>query len=451
MQSTMIPNGTATARYIASTRQRQLPPEVLDQAKMCLVDWMGVALGACDQGAAVTVRRLVKSWQACGASQILMDGTTTAALAALANGTMAHCLDYDDAHTQGAGHISAVTWAAALAMAGQCHLSGHDTLAAFITGFEVMARLGRGGLQGLGRNLQFKGFHPTSVLGRFGAAAVASVALGLSEQRVVHALGVAATTAGGLTASFGTMSKPFHAGKAAMDGILAAQLATEGFEAAPHLLDAEKGLQGTFIQDRSVGIPPVHYDDGWEILRNGFKPYACCRSIHASVDAARQLAPQVNGKAIERVHVKVHKNATVPAPYVVPTTPLQGKFSIPFCIALALRGYRVVAADFSPARLNDAAIMAIVPQVEVEEVPNQERWAAHIDVMLAGGHTLHADQNIVRGHPDNPMTWNDMEHKFVGLVEPLLGADTPCLLHALRDLETPGQLAQAMRLVHRQA
>jgi 2-methylcitrate dehydratase PrpD len=362
---------------------------------------------------------------------------------------MSHCLDYDDAHTQGAGHISAVTWAAALAMAGHHNLNGQDTLAAFITGFEVMARLGRGGLQGLGRNLQFKGFHPTSVLGRFGAAAVASVALGLSEERVAHALGVAATTAGGLTASFGTMSKPLHAGKAAMDGILAAQLAAEGFDAATHLLDVDKGLQGTFIQDRSVRIPPVHYDDGWELLRNGFKPYACCRSIHPAVDAARQLAPQLNGKAVERVHVKVHKNATVPAPYMAPTTPLQGKFSIPFCIALALRSHRVVAADFSSERLNDAAVMAIVPRVHVEEVPDQERWAAHIDVVLAEGNTLHADQAVVRGHPDNPMTWDDMQHKFVGLVEPVLGANTPALLQALRHVEAPGQLAQAMRLVRR--
>lgn len=443
------PNGPATARYIATAKQRHLPPEVLDQAKMCLVDWMGVALGAHDQGAAVSVRRLVESWQAHGEAQILLGGTTTPALAALANGTMAHCLDYDDAHTQGAGHVSAVTWAAALAMAGQYHVSGQDTLAAFITGFEVMARLGRGGLQGMGRNLQFKGFHPTSVLGRFGAAAVASVLLGLSEERVLHALGVAATTAGGLTASFGTMSKPFHAGKAAMDGILAAQLAAEGFEAATHLLDVDKGLQGTFIQDRSVHIPPMHYDDGWEILRNGFKPYACCRSIHPSVDAARQLAPEINGTAIERVHVKVHKNATVPAPYMAPTTPLQGKFSIPFCVALALRGYRVVAADFSATRLNDAAVMAIVPRVKVEEVPNQERWEAHIEVVLAGGKMLRADQHVVRGHPENPMTWDDMEHKFVGLVEPVLGAETHPLLRALRDLEAPGQLAQVMRLVHR--
>jgi 2-methylcitrate dehydratase PrpD len=440
-------NAAVTAHFIATTKQRYIPPDVLDRAKMCLVDWMGVALGAHAEGAAVTVRRIAESWGASGGAQILVGGTTTPALAALVNGTMSHCLDYDDAHTQGAGHISSVTWATALAMAGHYDLSGEDALAAFITGFEVMARLGRGAMQGMGRNLQLKGLHPTSILGRFGAVAVASVVLGMSEQRVAHALGVAATTAGGLTASFGTMAKPFHVGKAAMDGILAAQLAAEGFEAATHLLDADNGIQGVFIQDGSARIPPVDYDDGWEIMRNGFKPYACCRAIHASVDAARQLAPQINGKTVERVHVKVHKGATVPAHHVNPTTPLQGKFSFPFCIALALRGYRVMSADFSVERLNDTRVRAIVPRVEVEEVVDQERWAAHIDVALEGGEQLHADQDVVLGHPDNPMTWDDMESKFVGLVQPVLGADTLSLLRALRNLEKSGQLAEVMRLV----
>ncbi len=440
---------TATARFIATSRQRHLPLEVVDHAKMCLVDWMGVALGAHAEGAAVTVRRVAESWGACGDAHILLGGTTTPALAALVNGTMSHCLDYDDAHTQGAGHISAVTWAAAWALAGHHHLSGAEAVRAFVTGFEVMARLGRGQMQGLGRNLQLKGFHPTSVLGRFGAAAVASVVLGLGEAQIAHALGIAATTAGGLTASFGTMSKPFHAGKAAMDGILAAQLAAEDFQAATHLLDADTGLQGTLIQDGSGRIPAVDYDDGWEILRNGFKPYACCRSIHASVDAARQLAAQIKAAPIERVHVQAHRGATVPAHHFDPKTPLQGKFSFPFCIALGLRGYPVVQADFCPERLTDPAIMAIVPLVEIEEVADQERWASHIDVVLQGGKTLHADQDVVVGHPDNPMTWNHMAGKFVGLVEPVLGGKTQPLLQALREVDKPGQLAKVTALISR--
>jgi 2-methylcitrate dehydratase PrpD len=138
MTDDMHPIGTATAQFIATARQRRLPPEVVDQAKMCLVDWMGVALGAHAEGAAVTVRRLADSWGASGKAQLLLGGTTTPALAAQVNGTMSHCLDYDDAHTQGAGHISAVTWAAAWAMAGQHQLSGADAVAAFVTGFEVL-------------------------------------------------------------------------------------------------------------------------------------------------------------------------------------------------------------------------------------------------------------------------------------------------------------------------
>jgi 2-methylcitrate dehydratase PrpD len=230
---------------------------------------------------------------------------------------------------------------------------------------------------------------------------------------------------------------------------LAAQLAAEGFEAATHLLDADKGMQGTLIQDRSARIPTVDYDDGWEILRNGFKPYACCRSIHASVDAARRLAPKLDGKTVARVQIKVHRGATVPAHHFDPKTPLQGKFSFPFCIALGLRGYSVVEADFCPERLNDPAIMSIVPRVEVEEIADQERWASHIEVVLEGGETLHANQELVLGHPDNPMTWDDMAQKFTGLVEPVLGAETSPLLQALRQVEQPGQLETAMQLVSR--
>ncbi len=443
------PNGVATAQYIASTKPRDIPPDVIEQAKMCLVDWMGVALGAHAEGAAVTVRRMAESWHAAGAAPMLLGGQTAPALAALVNGTMSHCLDYDDAHTEGAGHISAVCWAAALAMASHHRLSGEEALRAFTTGFEVMARLGRGQMQGFGRNLQLKGFHPTSILGRFGAAAVASVVLDLSELQVSHVLGVAATTAGGLTASFGTMSKPFHAGKAAMDGILAAQLAAEGFEAATHLLDTERGLQGTLIQDRSFGIAPLTYDDGWELRRNGFKPYACCRSIHASVDAARKLAPQLVGKRIERVHVKAHRGATVPAHHFDPKTPLQGKFSFPYCMALGLRGYSVVEADFSETRLHDPEIMAIVPNVTVEEIADQSRWESYLEVVLEGGQIYHTDQDVVLGHPDNPMTWEDMARKFTGLVEPVLGPDAQPLLQALRHIDKPGEFANVIKLVQR--
>ena len=151
-------------------------------------------------------------------------------------------------------------------------------------------------------------------------------------------MGVAATTAGGLLGSFGTHSKPFHAGKAGMDGILAAQLAASGFQAANTLYERDKGLLDALIQDRNVEVPALDFGVQWEILGNGFKPFACCRATQASTQAARTLAERVGQRKIKRVHAKVHPNALVTAGKRDPRTPLEGKFSVPFCISLGLRG-----------------------------------------------------------------------------------------------------------------
>ena len=156
-------------------------------------------------------------------------------------------------------------------------------MAAFLTGYEVMCKLGGGYVMGVGRSLQRRGLHPTSVVGRCGAAAAASALFKLNEQQIGHAMGVAATTAGGLVGSFGTHGKPFHAGKAAMDGILAAQLAADGFMAATHLYELQGGLLDAFIQNREVEVPPVDdFGVKWELLGNGFKPFACCRASTSS-------------------------------------------------------------------------------------------------------------------------------------------------------------------------
>jgi 2-methylcitrate dehydratase PrpD len=334
-------------------------------------------------------------------------------------------------------------------------------MAAFITGYEVMCKLGGGYVTGVGRNLQRRGLHPTSVVGRAGAAAVACVLMQLNEQQIGHALGVAATTAGGLVGSFGTHGKPFHAGKAAMDGILAAQLAADGFVAATHLYELGEldktprqkqahsaTLLDVFIQDHQVEPLPLDFDQSWEILTNGFKPFASCRATQASTQAARTLAARIAGRAIKRVHAKVHPNALITAGKLAPRTPLEGKFSVPFCIALALRGHAVVASDFTDTKMHDAAVMDIVPLVELEAVQGQPPHSAHLDVYLADGEHLHADTDIVIGHPDNPMRWDDLRVKFEGLVEPVLGAEKALVLQGrVQGFEQPGSIQKISALL----
>src|SRR5690606_34298915 len=136
MQNT-TPIADAAAEFVAHTPAREHASEVVDAAKMCLVDWMGVAIGAVHEPAARSVHAVARKWESGGRAHILLGATAAPAVAALVNGTMAHCMDYDDTHLDGAGHISAPTWAAALALAEHYGRSENEALAAFIAGFEI--------------------------------------------------------------------------------------------------------------------------------------------------------------------------------------------------------------------------------------------------------------------------------------------------------------------------
>ena len=443
------PRGDAIAQYVAGTGQRQFPPEVIEAAKKNFVDFMGVAVGAYYEGPAVAVRKTALSWGAQGKAQMFLDKQTSPGAAALVNGTMAHCMDYDDGHPGGAGHSSAPLCAASLAVAGHLGLSEMELLAGYITGFEVMTRLGGGFVEGVGRNTARRGFHPTAFFGTAGVAAAASALMKLDQQQCAYAMGVAGTTAGGLVASFGSDSKPFHAGQAAMDGIHAAQLASNGFKSATTLFELEKGLLDALIQDKKVkDIPPMDFDARWEVTLNAFKPYACCRATHASVQAARTLAKKIGKRKVSRAHVKLYKNALFVAGKMNPKTPLECKFSVPFTISMGLRDYALAAPDFSYETLKDESVTQIVPLVECEVVDDQLQGESHLDVWLEDGEHLHADTEIVIGHPDNPMSWDDMHAKFMALVKPVIGMDKGEALYALvRNMDAPGSLAKIFQIL----
>src|SRR5712671_5647064 len=289
MSQSPVTNGPAIAAYIAGAPQRVLTPEVANMARLCLADWLGVAIGAADEPAGRIVREVAASWRSEGKARVLFGGTAAAPFAALANGTLAHCLDFDDTYVKAITHTSAPVWAATLALGEEVGADEPAMLSAFVTGFETAARIG----SGLGEAVTARGWHGTGVFGRLGAAAAASALLRLDAKQALHALGAAATQTGGLTASFGTMAKPFHAGRAAMDGIVAAQLAASGFTAATGLFEPGGGLDTALVQDRTITIAPVDFA-GWRILENSFKPYAACHLTHPAVDAARVLAPSAN-------------------------------------------------------------------------------------------------------------------------------------------------------------
>jgi 2-methylcitrate dehydratase PrpD len=420
--------GLTLSRYIADASSRTYSNEVIHEARRSLVDYLGVTIVAAFDETVLPIRKTVERWAARGRARIILGGTTTPALAALINATATHAMDYDDVHYLGAGHPGGPCWSTALAVGQHIGANDHQILGAFITGFEVMARLGGGGVPGVGRRLQRKGFHPTSVVGRMGAAAVASALYRHDPATALNAQSNAATTAAGLLGSFGTHGKPFHSGKAAMDGILAADLATDGYLGASGLFELEKGWLDAFIQDRDVAVPPLDFNERSELLRNGYKLFASCRATHASSQAAMQLSKSIAGQKVLQVNVKVHPGAPVTAGNPSPKTPLEAKFSVAFCVAMALKGYRLAYTDFVPETFADTGVTDIVPLVILEPVEGRSPASAQVEVILENGKKLQAHTDVILGHPENPVSDQGLSEKFNNLVRPVFDSSRSAAL-----------------------
>ncbi len=420
----MGPNATALGNFIAGSRDRPLPAEIANAAKLCLADWMSVALGAAVEPAGQVVRDVAKSWRSEGKSALLLGGRAAPPMAALVNGTLAHCLDFDDTYVDSITHTSTPVWAATLALGTEMGASEDELLRAFVTGFEVVTRVGHG----LGKELTARGWHGTGVFGRIGAAAACAAVLGLDAERAVNAIALGATQAGGFVASFGTMAKPFHAGKAAMDGVLAAQLAAAGFTGSAGLFEAGGGMDNALVQDRGAALAPVEFGE-WRILRNSFKPYAACHLIHPAIDAARAIWA-ASGTPAGKINAEVGALAkqVTGNTDARPAGALAGKFDLRYCVALALHGHDLSAADFREPWAIEPAIARVAEQVTVTESPAMGFASA---ALVIGDRRVHVP--VAKGHPGNPMGWDDMRQKFDGLVAESLGNRAPTLFAALQD------------------
>lgn len=430
-------NAAELGRFIAETSSRELPAAVTNAARLCLSDWMAVAIGAGNEAAGAVVRKQVSLMNSQGRASVLYGGTATPALAALANGTLAHCLDFDDTHIGATTHTSAPVWAATLALGEELGADENQMLRAFVTGFEIAARVGKG----LGQAVTARGLHATGIFGRIGAAAASAALLGLDADRAVHALAAAATQASGLTASFGTMAKPFHAGKAAMDGILSAQLAQQGFAAQPSVLEPGGGLDKAVVQDGALALVPADFSD-WEILKNSFKPYAACHLTHPAIDAG--LAMGISPEQVKSAKADICDLAQQITGNTDgrPDSPLAAKFDIKYCTALALAGRKLSASDFEEPWTIDPAIAEVASRIETVGDASVDYAAATLAVEMLDGQTKRITVDVAKGHPGNPIDWDDMRSKFDGLVDRRVGNNADRLFGELRDFGNTGRLAE---------
>ncbi len=402
------------SRFIADSTLQDLPEEVIDAAKKSFLDWFGVTLGGMKDP---SVRLLVHFIEEMGGRRqatILGYGTKTNLLfAALCNGMMSHVLDYDDAHSGARTHPSAPLIPALLSVAEHKGLPGSDLIAAFVLGFEVTIRVGLA----LGRNYYNAGWHPTSILGRFGAAAGVGKLLNLDANQLCNAFGLAATQAGGLRDVFGTMGKSFHAGKAAMDGALSALLARRGFSGPEDILSPNSGFSTVFSSEYAPDRLTIDLGKSYHILGNSFKPYPACLLTHPVIDGLITLKEEdrIDHRRVERIDLEVSPLAVKVAGNTNPKDGMEGKFSIHFVAALALLYGEAGNRLFIDETLRNPAIKGLMKRVKTTGRDSLREEEAGITIIMKDGSRYSRHVTVPKGDPGNPLTFEEIVKKFEDL------------------------------------
>ena len=436
------------ARYVLETSYPSFPKEVVHQGKRCFLDLLGVALGGAKQPLTRILLKTVKDFGGKPQATILGHGLKTNVMnAAFVNGAMAHALDYDDTHSGSLGHPSAPLIPAVLAVAEWKGLSGKSALEAFILGFEVETRIGLG----MGMKHYDRGWHATSTFGRFGAAVAAGKLLGLSLEEMKIALGLAGTQAAGLRLVFGTMTKPFHPGKCAFDGVLSAILAQRGFTCAPNIIEGKKGYWEVLGDDSN--LEPMVKDLGkkYEVLKNTFKPYAACLLTHPTIDAILEMRNKYNLKPedVEAISCDVGKFCLDSAGQVEPKTGLSGKFSTYYCAALALAEGEAGENMFTDKKVQDPQMVALRKKVKAKVVPGYKDTEAKVTITAKGGKKYSAYVDTPKGDPRNPPTDEELENKFRSLAPFVLPqSKIDRLVKAIWSLEKLDDVRRLISLLH---
>lgn len=441
----------ALARAILAVHPDAIPEPPLHRARQCLLDYLGITLGATNEPLIGILMDSAASLGAGPTCTVLGRRDRTDALwAALINGAMAHVLDFDDTHSPTILHGESAVLAAQFALAERLPgpVSGMRFLAAFLAGYETSARVALS----LHPAHYDRGWHVSGTVGAFGAAAACGWMLGLGEEAMVHALGLAASQGAGLREMFGTMNKSLHVGKAAQNGLLSALLAERGFTSSLQPLEAPRG----FCNVLSDSPHPDRLTDGWgerwEIMSSGFKPFPCGVVTHAGIEAALALRNEqgVTANLAAQVIARCHPLVLELTGKTEPRTGLEGKFSIYHCIAAALVDGAVTPATFTDQRVADPAITAVRQRIRVETDPSLETDQAQVTAKLTTGQEMSVVIEHAAGSPAHPLTDGQLIAKFNGLVE---GHLDPGAAQEVREqvyrLETLPDVTRLLRLCRR--
>ena len=411
----------AYAKFIAKWREAFIPEASLEVARLGFTDCAGVMLAGRREEAVLRLAAHVQAQGGAPTARVVVGAKRASMVqAGLVNATAAHALDYDDFAFS--NHPSAVLVPTVLAAADAHGADGACMAAAYIVGYEVWADL-----MLREKDLFYdRGWHPTSVLGPIGAAAAASVVLGLDEKRALHALALAASDSGGVFENFGTMAKPWHGGRAAAAGLNAASLAAAGLEASPTALEGRHGLMRALSPHGNVDLEtPPELGRSWRsaTMRLNIKKYPTVGASQRGIDAVLALnqIERIDPRRVTKVVARISERHAAVMPYHLPQDSLHAKFSLEFALASALVHNAVGFKELDDAVVRSDAIQRLMALVVIETTAAFEpawRDAAPFDVVAF---TLDDGRQLVTppvrratGHADTPLALPELWAKFLG-------------------------------------
>jgi 2-methylcitrate dehydratase PrpD len=434
-----------TASVIRASRAaaRDIPPATLEMARLCVLDWCGLALAGAREPLSVLLR-----------DAALVDGARPVATvvgygrafsprqAALVNGAAGHALDYDDVNLAMRVHPTTVILPGLLALAEAHRISGRALIEAFVAGYEAAGLIGTA----LSASHYARGFHATGTIGAFGAAAACAHLLGLDEEQTARAYGLAGSQAAGLKAQFGTMAKALHAGRAAEAGLTAALWARDGMTARADLLEHRLG----FAAAQTDGVPTAGARwNGYALDRNLFKHHAACFGAHGTLEAIGALRRAgLRPEDIRAIRLKVDAGADAMCNIAAPRTGLEAKFSLRFNAALALHGVDTSdSAAYADAIVERRDLQGSRALVTVELAPPD--WPEDLTeatVTTRDGQTRVQRHDVSLPSGDLAMQRVRLHAKFMALAAPVIGGSrAKALAASIRGLEHLADASELLR------
>ena len=435
------------ARFIIETNYDALPGAAIVAAKRAILDCLGVMIAGSQEPAGQIISSFVKKLGGTPNSGVVASGFhTSAPSAALANGTMGHALDYDDVGSDSSGHPSVAILPAILALGEELHVPGRLALTAFTLAVDIWGKLPLSGM-----NPRGLGFHPTAIYGTLGAAVAAAKLLGLNIEEVQMVLGLAASHAAGMGRNRGTMTKPYHAGNAARSGVMAAMLVRDGFTATPGLLEGRFSFCEAFAGGAACDLGKVTAKLGepYYVVSPGLgvKKYPSCYITHRAIDAILHLDEkhQINPGDVASITAETGSMATNILTYTEPVNKLQGKFSMQFCLAIALLECKVGLGQVTDEKVNDPKVRELMKKISLSPKPEPVADEDVVTVRLKDSTEFSCGVDRARGHAEIPLTNDELIAKYRECAIAALDKDkVERSLELILDLEKVQKINQLM-------